>query len=84
MDTLTIVLIGLSLFVIVFLILREVNCWYWKINKRIELQEMNNKLLREILAVLKNEPVIEEEKTIQGKSNFPDDGIPRNIYGQPV
>jgi hypothetical protein len=29
--------IGLCVFIIIFLILREINCWYWKINQSIAL-----------------------------------------------
>ena len=30
-------LIGLAIFLIVFIVCREVMCWYWKINKSIAL-----------------------------------------------
>jgi hypothetical protein len=35
---------------VIFLLLREVNCWYWKINKKISLLEENNQLLKSILS----------------------------------
>lgn len=41
--------------VVIFLIFREVFCWYWKINERVELQKRQNTLLESILAELKNE-----------------------------
>lgn len=34
---------------VVFLLLREVNLWYWKINRQIELQEETNRLLKQLL-----------------------------------
>ncbi|MDP2234995.1 MAG: hypothetical protein Q8J88_01055 [Bacteroidales bacterium] len=37
------------LIIIVWFALRELNCWYWKVNRRIELQEETNKLLRKIV-----------------------------------
>ena len=35
--------------IIVFLICREIVCWYWKINKLVELMEKQNKYFRLIL-----------------------------------
>lgn len=37
---------------IIFLILRELNCWYWKVNKRIVIMEEQNVLLKRILLAL--------------------------------
>lgn len=41
--------IAILVFFAIFLLLREINCWYWKINRRIELQEQTNQLLIRIL-----------------------------------
>lgn len=38
--------IGIIVFIVLFLLLREVNMWYWKINERIALMEEQNILLR--------------------------------------
>ena len=38
---------------IVFLVCRELNCWYWKVNRHIELLEEQNKLLKDMLSKLK-------------------------------
>lgn len=46
------ILITVVILVVVFLILREVNCWYWKINERIHLQNEQNQLLTKILSRL--------------------------------
>ena len=40
---------------IIFLIFREFNCWYWKINEHISLQEEQNQLLNKILKSISNE-----------------------------
>ena len=47
--TLTTLLIVLVVGVLIFLALREVNCWYWKINRQISLQEETNYLLEKLL-----------------------------------
>ena len=48
-DALVTSLIGLVVVLLIFLICREVICWYWKINKVVELLEKQNKLLTSIL-----------------------------------
>ncbi len=45
MDTASIIFL-IIVVLIIFLLLREVNCWYWKINKRISLLEEQNQLLK--------------------------------------
>ncbi len=47
-ELLIIVGIIVGVILIVFLILRELYCWYWKINKRIRNQEEIIRLLRKI------------------------------------
>ena len=46
----TIIIIAVIVFVVIFLILREVNCWYWKINERISLMNEQNDLLRKLIS----------------------------------
>lgn len=41
-------LIALVIFFLLFLLLRELNTWYWKINERIVLQKKTNSLLEQI------------------------------------
>ena len=36
----------------IFLLCRELNCWYWKINRRIELLEEQNNSLKTIIEKL--------------------------------
>lgn len=45
-------LIVLAIAVIVFLVIREIVCWYSKINERIELQQKTNILLENIFKQL--------------------------------
>jgi len=52
----SIILITILIVVIFFLILREVNCWYWKINERVTLQKEQISILEKILKELENEP----------------------------
>jgi len=47
--------------VIILLALRGFNCWYWKINERIALQQETNDLLKELI----NQNIeVESSKTI--------------------
>ena len=49
MDFTLIIIISIIALVVIFLLLRELNCWYWKINERIELAKRQNLLLEKIL-----------------------------------
>lgn len=40
--------IGLVVLIVIFLLFRELNCWYWKINEKIALQKETNSLLGKI------------------------------------
>lgn len=44
-----IIIVTLFLFIFIFLILRSVSLWYWQIDKRVELMEEQNKLLRKLV-----------------------------------
>ena len=48
-------LIFLGIVIVIFLIFREFNCWYWKVNKSIELQEKTVSLLKELVNINKVE-----------------------------
>ena len=52
MDTLFLVILAIGITILLFLALRELVCWYYKINKRIELMEDQNSLLKKILEKL--------------------------------
>jgi hypothetical protein len=45
-------LITIVILVVIFLLLREVNCWYWKINDRVKLQKEILNELRSITVIL--------------------------------
>ena len=47
--------------ILLFLALRGFNCWYWKINERIALQQETNDLLKELI---KHDIAVEAPKTI--------------------
>jgi len=68
-DSLLIYVLILLVVVIVFLLIREVLCWYWKINTRIELQEEQIKLQKEILNLLEKITKNKDEESEQLKTN---------------
>ncbi|GAB6039075.1 hypothetical protein JCM15519_36340 [Fundidesulfovibrio butyratiphilus] len=45
-------LILLLIILVIFLVCREIVCWYWKLNKIVANQERQNQLLESILARL--------------------------------
>jgi hypothetical protein len=52
-DNIVIIIIAVAiLFPILCLTLREVYCWYCKINQRIELQKETNALLQELIDII--------------------------------
>ena len=51
-ETLYIVIVVI---ILVFLALREINCWYWKINERVGLLKEQNLLLKRIFMQLGGE-----------------------------
>ena len=78
-DLIIPLLISLAVIIVLFLILREVNMWYWKINERISIQNQTNTLLEKILTQLKisgsDETIvsvdkIESSNEQKGKSKF--------------
>ena len=44
-------LIGFGIFIVVFLIAREIVCWYWKINRMVALMESIDESLKQMPAV---------------------------------
>lgn len=49
MNQIMLVLITATIIGVIIFVCREVSCWYFKINKRIELMETQNELLRKLL-----------------------------------
>ncbi len=52
--------IGFFVLVLAFLAFREVNCWYWKINERLDVELAILKTLRSIDATLSRTPTASE------------------------
>ena len=50
MEYIGTLVIGFIIFIVLFLLLREVNMWYWKINERIALMQEQNNLLRKLIS----------------------------------
>lgn len=50
MEYIGTLVIGIIIFIVLFLLLREVNMWYWKINERIALMQEQNNLLRKLIS----------------------------------
>ena len=55
-------ILPIIIIIVIIAVLREVNCWYWKINKRIELMEKQNKLLENIFYQLGGNPLNKTKK----------------------
>lgn len=51
-------IITLIVLIIIFLICRELICWYYKINEMINIQNQQNSILNDILTQLKSKPSI--------------------------
>lgn len=48
-ELLVLILMGIGVAFGVFIILRELMCWYYKINERIKLQKEANRLLKKLV-----------------------------------
>lgn len=59
-------IVGIVILIILFLVLREVACWYWKINERIALQNDTNKLLKNIL---NQQDIINSQRKLKSSAN---------------
>jgi len=46
----TVIIIAAIIVIIIFLICRELVCWYWKINKIVELMNEQNLLLKQLIS----------------------------------
>jgi hypothetical protein len=53
------------LLIFIWLLIREIRCWYWKINYRIKIQEEINENIKDIKILLVNQLNLEED----GKDN---------------
>ena len=69
-----IIVLGIGLFVLIFFITRNLWCWYFKINLRLEEQKKTNKLLTEIsdtLAYIADMSNDAEQKKYAGTDDIP-------------
>jgi hypothetical protein len=58
-------LIGLGIVIVVFIVLRDLTLWYYKINDRIRLQEELNANIKELVRLQGGTPVtIEPKKSV--------------------
>lgn len=64
MEYLGTLIIGIIIFIVVFLLLRELNMWYWKINERIALMQEQNNLLRKLVSGNASLESVEDNKII--------------------
>lgn len=61
MDNIEFILFSLCIIIVVFMAFRELFCWYWKINKRIEQQDEIIQLLRSVIATMQTNKIKPEE-----------------------
>lgn len=64
-ELLVFFVIGIIIFLGVLFLIRELVCWYWKINRRIELQEKTLETMLYILEEQKKNNKLHEIKSIE-------------------
>lgn len=80
-----ILLVGLILFaiiIVIFLVLREVNCWYWKINERVSLMKKQNLLLQKLIITIKNKGQINslDSEQLSDSDNIEDSEFDKDLF----
>lgn len=75
-STLSIILITLAVVFVIFLIIRDINCWYWKINERVNLQYKEVDGLKQILKELKE---IKKLQQLNQRLNVSNDFLEGNL-----
>ena len=63
------VIIVICIIVLIYVLVREFNCWYWKINERNKLLEYNNKKLDDICSLLEFLIPVDSNITETGMKN---------------
>ncbi len=53
MDAFAAVIVVLVIFAVVFMLCREIFCWYWKFNTMVEQGKRQNELLEDVCAILR-------------------------------
>jgi hypothetical protein len=54
MDSASAIIVAILIGIVIFLVLREFWCWYWKINRAIALLESIDASLKQLPAVARN------------------------------
>lgn len=83
-DLLIPLLIFLAITIVLFLILREINMWYWKINERISIQNQTNFLLEKILSQLKSTDETYEVKQTNAQTQANAQSVDREILNNEI
>jgi len=68
-EIILVILIFLVIVIVLFFLLRELNCWYWKINERIRLQK---EILFYLKKIVSPDNKIENTANVQSNSDFHD------------
>ena len=84
MNELTILFIVLAVSIIIFLICREIICWYWKINERLDIQRDIRNSLNAIQEAVAPESI--EKKSSKPLDSLLDEDVepgqvPKKIMG---
>lgn len=77
MDSEIIIKIALT-FIVIFALLREIQCWYWKINARLDEQKKTNELLVKIALKLGAEDNTSDNNS-NNKVEVPEKFVPKPI-----
>jgi hypothetical protein len=72
-------LLGAVLLFVIFLIARELVCWYWKINRIVSLLEENNRLLRANVQVVAAPSPMERAEVASQLDYEPDSNYDPNV-----
>lgn len=68
-DEIILALYIILFFIIVFLWIREINCWYWKINERTQKLKNIDKNLQFIVDFIKERQNLEKQENSEKNSN---------------
>lgn len=68
-DEIILALYIILFFIIVFLWIREINCWYWKINERTQKLKNIDKNLQFIVDFIKERQNLEKQENSKKNSN---------------
>ena len=75
-------LIVLGIALVLFFLLREVNCWYFKINRHIELQEENNRLMRKLVEQTALNKPVDQKVTNTSQTSLNDPNVLNQLLGK--